>query len=200
MKSWSDRLAAGLAVAALLFLVGAVYAGLTLPQRPKPTDYNLQINARMAGDDEVVAEGTTNLPDGARLMVTVERLYRLRGSGTWHSARTGETTVEVNEGRWEARVKVDDDSWVDELVEKVNRGEVDPIEVVRSGLRATVIFAPTVPQVGFVWESMGAGFEGLAKSESAWQTGNQWMIRREAMVEQPLAREHLERLVREGDS
>ncbi len=193
-SSLSDRLATILSIAATLFLIGVVYMGISLPQRPAPTEYTLDISARAAGES-IVAEGRTNLPDGARLSVIVDRLYRLKGSGTWQSARVGESRTEVKGGRWEASVPVDDDEWVREVAERVNTREIDPVESVRSSLRATVLFTPTVPQVGLVWESMGGGFEGLAKSESARQSGGQWMMQRETLVEQPLPLDLEQRLL-----
>lgn len=193
-SSLSNRIAAALSIGAALFLIGVVYAGLSIPQRPKPTEYMLDINAAVE-EDRVLAEGTTNLPDGARLSVVVDRLYRLRGSGTWQSARTGETQTEVKKGRWEARVPIDDGQWVQDVAERVNSREIDPVEAVRSTLRATVVFTPMVPQVGLVWESMGGGFEGLSKSEYAHQSGGQWVMKREALVERPLQMDLEQRLL-----
>ena len=77
---WGDRIAAGLAVAAFLFLAGVVYVGLTMPARPQEETYVLEIDARAHGET-VVARGKTTLPDGSRLEVYVDRLYRGEAAG-----------------------------------------------------------------------------------------------------------------------
>lgn len=197
MGRTGDRLAAALSVAAALFLIGVMYAGLTLPQRPKPTDYSLTIRAESRGD-EVIAQGTTNLPDGARLAVVVDRLYRIKGNGTWHTARVGEKVVEVEGGAWRAVIPIDDETWVHRVAQRVNARELDPVEAVQSKLRATVVFSPMVPQVGLVWDSMGGGFEGLSKSEAAFRAGGQWLIRRHTTFERPLRRDLEQRLLARG--
>lgn len=180
-----DRIAAALSAAAFLFLCGVVYAGLTLPARPAEETYVLRMDAAVEGG-VVRAQGRSNLPDGSRLLVYVDRLYRAQGSDTWSSARVGSAEAVVQSGRWQAEIPVDDASWVDEVSRRVSARALDPIEAVHSNLRASVVFSPHVRQPDGVVQSLGPNFERLSDSEQAVNVGDFWILTDVATVEMPL--------------
>jgi len=186
----ADRIAAGLTVAAFLFLCGVVYAGLTLPERPGETAYVLTIDAKARGS-VIKAEGRSNLPDGARLMVYVDRLYRVRGSDIWSSARVGRGEAVVRNRRWEAEIPVDDAAWVEEVRRQVQERAIDPVETIHPAVRASVVFSPHVPQTEGVQARLGPNFEKLSDSERAVNVGDSWILSDFANVEMPIDR-HLE--------
>ena len=186
MERLGDRFALALAALALIFLAGAVYAGTKM--RPARTEYTLTVDTSVS-DGVVEAQGTTNLPSGARLIVVVDRLYRLKGSGTWQAARVGEGAAVVEDGRWSATIPVADDTWVEEVAERMNRREIQPIEAIQPRLRTTVIFSPLLEQEPSVRRALGPDGAGLAASDAAMQVGSHWVIRSETTADWPL---HLE--------
>jgi len=196
-ETLGDRIAAGLAVAAFLFLCGVVYAGLTLPERPREGMYLLEIEARAHGD-VVLAEGRSNLPDGSRLLVYVDRLYRVQGSDIWSSARVGSAEAVVRNQRWQAEIPVDDGPWVDEVSRQVKERALDPIETVHSELRASVVFSPHIQQTEGVEASLGPNFEKLSDSEQAVNVGDFWILSDTDMVRMPLHKDLEARLLPEG--
>lgn len=183
-----DRIAAGLAVAAFLFLVGVVYAGLTMPTRPKDTSYILEIDARAEGE-VVKVQGKTTLPDGARLEVYVDRLYRVKGSDVWSAARVGSAQAIVSNQRWEAEIPVDDGHWVEEVGRRIRERALDPVEAIHSSLRASVVFSPHLPQAHGVQTSLGHNFERLSDSEQAVNVDGFWILSASDTVEMPMDRE-----------
>lgn len=194
---WGDRIAAGLALAAFLFLAGVVYVGLTMPARPQEETYVLEIDARAHGET-VVARGKTTLPDGSRLEVYVDRLYRVRGSDIWSTARVGGTQVVVSDQSWEAVIPVDDSAWVEDVARQVSERALDPIETVLPVLRASVVFSPVVPQAQTVQARLGPNFERLSDSEQAVNVGGIWILSHSDTVEMPMDRELEKRLVPTG--
>ncbi len=184
-----ERISLALAGLALIFLVGVVYAGLTMPERPPNLEYTLSVETSVNGN-AVDASGTTNLPSGARLSIVVDRLYRLKGTGTWRAARVGEEIAVVQDGRWQATIPVTDGSWVDEITGRVNRKEIDPVEAVQSALRTTVVFSPLMEQDPSVRKALGPDGAGLAASNAAMQVGTYWIIRSQTTAEMPLHLEH----------
>lgn len=185
----SDRLALGLAALAFVFLVGVVYAGATMPQRPKQMEYTIEVETT-ATDGAVVAKGATNLPTGSRLAIVVDRLYRLKGTGTWRAARVGEGAAVVENGRWATTIPVTDGAWVEEVASRMNRREIDPVEAVQSSLRTTVVFSPLMEQEPGVRRAVGPDGAGLSESSAAMQVGTYWVIRSETTAEMPLHLEH----------
>src|SRR5690606_17674686 len=127
--SMSDKIAAALSIAAVLFLAGVIYVGATMPTRPQAMAYTLDIEARAAGD-VVHASGETNLPDGALLHVVIDRLYRVAGQDLWSAARVGEARVPVVDKAWRAEIPIDDTQWVEELHGRLISREIDPVEAV----------------------------------------------------------------------
>lgn len=192
-----DRIAAGLALAAFLFLAGVVYVGLTMPARPQEETYILQIDAKADGE-AVVAQGTTTLPDGSRLEVFVDRLYRLRGSDIWSAARVGGVQVIVRDQAWQATIPIDDSAWVEEVSRQVSERALDPVETVLPVLRASVVFSPVVPQAQAVQARLGPNFERLSDSEQAVNVGGIWILSHSDTVELPMDRELEKRLVPAG--
>ncbi len=183
-----DRLALVLAAFALVLLGGVAYTGLAAPERPAMEEYTLAIKAE-ATREGVRAEGATNLPDGARLYVYVDRLYRLEDSDIWRAARIGEEVVEVRSGRWEAAVPTSDEAWVRAVAQRVDEKRYHPVRAVQDRVRVTALFAPLVPQPDEVREEMGPNFEGLSASDQAIRQAEQWVLRALASVEKPLRRE-----------
>lgn len=181
----SDKIAAALSIAAVLFLAGVIYVGATMPTRPQAMAYTLDIEARAAGD-VVHASGETNLPDGALLHVVIDRLYRVAGQDLWSAARVGEARVPVVDKAWRAEIPIDDTQWVEELHGRLISREIDPVEAVHPSLRATVLFSPMIEQPESVQKSMGANFERLSISEQAEQEGDLWVLRRQRDFESPL--------------
>lgn len=180
-----DRIALVLTVLAFLFLAGTAYVGSTMPERPSRTEYTLEASAEST-ETGVVVRGTTNLPDGARLDVVVDRLYRIDGKATWSAARVGEAVAVVSGGKWEATVPVEESEWVDELAGDLLARRVDPVAEVQPTLRTTVVFSPFTAQPLSIYEAVGPNFEGLADSDAALATGEFWLLRRRDEVERPL--------------
>jgi len=183
-----DRISLILAGLALVFLIGVAYAGKTMPQRPPRSEYTLSVES-VAKDGAVEARGTTNLPDGARLAVIVDRLYRLKGTHLWRAARVGEGVAVVEGGRWSITIPVSDEEWVREVQDRVNRKEIDPVAAVQGSLRTTVVFSPLIEQDPSVRSALGPDGAGLAASNAATRVGSYWIIRGDATAEMPL---HLE--------
>lgn len=196
----SDKIAAGLAIAALLFLIGVIYVGATMPEKPRSQVYTLEIDATRAVGDVVMVDGSSNLPDGARLEVVIDRLYRLQGSELWAAARVGAGEAEVNEGKWRAEIPIDDHRWVEELHGRLSAREVDPIEAVHPSLRATVLFTPLSGQPKHVESALGTNFERLSRSELATEEGDLWVLRRQKDFEMPLSAELQSKLMSEAQA
>lgn len=197
MGALGDRIAAGLAVAAFLFLCGVVYVGLHMPERPNETTYLLEIDATVDGDI-VRAQGRSNLPDGSRLLVYVDRLYRVQGSDIWSTARVGSGEAVVRNRRWETEVRIDDTSWVEEVSRLVQERALDPVETVHTSLRASVVFSPHTQQSEGIQTSLGPNFERLADSEQAVNVGDFWILSDTDTVEMPLDRDLESRLFPQG--
>lgn len=192
-----DRIAAGLALAAFLFLAGAVYVGLTMPTRPREDTFVLEIEAKSQGD-VVVAGGKTTLPEGSRLEVYVDRLYRVKGSDIWSTARVGSTEVVVSGQSWQASVPIDDTTWVEDVRRQVSERALDPIETILPTLRASVVFSPLVPQVQVVQTRLGPNFERLSDSEQAVNVGGVWILSHSDTVEMPIDRDLESKLLASG--
>lgn len=177
----SDRLALWLAGAALLFLVGATYAGLNLPQEPRSREFALDMRPKVEGN-VVRVEGTTNLPKDARLVVYVDRLYRLRGASIWSAARIGHEELLVDGEKWSVDIVVDDAQWVQEVRKRVDDGEIDPVEAVHDALRVSVYFSPLIPQDPKIHRELGPNFERLFASDQALQAGAHWQLGQQRRV------------------
>lgn len=183
-----DRLALVLAALALVLLGGVVYTGMASPERPVKEEYSLSIEAEASGE-EVRARGRTNLPDGARLYVYADRLYRLQDSDIWNAARIGESEAVVSGGRWEATVPASDEAWVRAVSRRVDENRFSPVRAIQSKVRVTALFAPLVAQPEPIQEKMGPNFEGLSGSDQAIRQAEQWVLRSFVTVEIPLRRE-----------
>lgn len=183
-----DRLALVLAALALVLLGGVAYTGLAAPERPAMEEYTLTIEAE-ATEEGVRARGATRLPDGARLYVYVDRLYRLEDSDIWRAARIGEAVAQVRSGRWEASISTSDEAWVRAVAQRVDERRYHPVRAVQQKVRVTALFAPLVPQAEEIRTEMGPNFEGLAGSDQAIRQAEQWVLRALTMVEKPIRRE-----------
>lgn len=168
-----------------------------MPTRPDEETFILEIDAKAQGE-AVEAKGKTTLPDGARLEVYVDRLYRIKGSDIWSTARVGSAQVVVADQSWEAIIPIDDSTWVQDVAQQVSERVLDPIETILPTLRASVVFSPIVPQVQVVQAQLGPNFERLSDSEQAVNVGGIWILSHSDTVEIPIDRELEEKLLPSG--
>lgn len=131
----------------------------TKPAEPEII-YNLTANANVINESIVGISGTSNLPNGALLNITAERLFMWRGESEEKYYRVATSTTSINNGAFDIQLTIDDSKLLTYLI-KSNEG----VSSVNNNIHLEVIFYPKADnQPAEIINVVGTNGEKLATS------------------------------------